>query len=132
LFLGTISTKPIKCRCASAIYLIKNGYGILMDSSEGSYGQLMDHFGSLEKVNEALLRTKVIFITHIHGDHQLGVLKLMWERDRLLTEEEVAAGNKLFVVVPLLMQKWMQLFINDQLEHPEMVELVLSQELNPE
>mmetsp|Transcript_10567 Transcript_10567/g.17729 ORF Transcript_10567/g.17729 Transcript_10567/m.17729 type:complete len:104 (+) Transcript_10567:949-1260(+) len=103
-----------------------------MDSSEGSYGQLMDHFGSLEKVNEALLRTKVIFITHIHGDHQLGVLKLMWERDRLLTEEEVAAGNKLFVVVPLLMQKWMQLFINDQLEHPEMVELVLSQELNPE
>ena len=40
-----------------------------MDSAEGSYGQLWDHFGTKKRVDEVLLKTRVIFITHIHGDH---------------------------------------------------------------
>ena len=38
LFLGTVSMKPTTYRAASAIYLFINGYGILMDCAEGSYG----------------------------------------------------------------------------------------------
>lgn len=40
-----------------------------MDSAEGSYGQLYDHFGSKELVDLAILKTRFVFITHIHGDH---------------------------------------------------------------
>ena len=41
-----------------------------MDCAEGSYGQIYDHFGGkIEMVNKVLLKTKIIFITHIHGDH---------------------------------------------------------------
>lgn len=58
-----------------------NGHGILMDSAEGSYGQLLDHFGSASVVDDVIMKTKIVFITHIHGDHQLGILKLMQERD---------------------------------------------------
>jgi ribonuclease Z len=56
-----------------------------MDSAEGSYGQLWDHFGNKKAVDNVLLKTRVIFITHIHGDHQLGILKMMQERDILLS-----------------------------------------------
>ena len=36
-FLGTVSMKPSQYRNASAIYMLINGYGILMDCAEGSY-----------------------------------------------------------------------------------------------
>jgi ribonuclease BN (tRNA processing enzyme) len=61
--------KPTMYRSASAIYLFVNGYGILLDCAEGSYGQLYDHFGTKEKVDEVLAQLRVAFITHLHGDH---------------------------------------------------------------
>ena len=69
LFLGTISMKPTASRSASWIYMnfnpntefealsgirtdFKNSYGIMLDCSEGSYGQLYDHFeGIFELLN---------------------------------------------------------------------------------
>ena len=53
----------------------------MMDCGEGTYGQLYDHFDSKEKVDWALLKIRALFITHIHGDHQLGILKVVYERD---------------------------------------------------
>ena len=69
LFLGTISMKPTMYRSASAIYLSIKDHALLMDCAEGSYGQLYDHYQDIDKVNEAILKLKVVFITHIHGDH---------------------------------------------------------------
>lgn len=70
LFLGTVSMKPSQFRGPSAIYFFRKGHCILMDSAEGSYAQLLDHFGGQEDiVNDVILKTRIIFITHIHGDH---------------------------------------------------------------
>lgn len=132
LFLGTQSMKPTQYRGASAIYVMLKGQGILMDCAEGSYGQLMDHFGGdTQLVSDLLLKTRVVFITHIHGDHQLGVLKIMHERDSLhgdMPDE----SQKLYVVTPSPMMKWMELFVSDSLKHPDMVVLVPSKSFNPE
>lgn len=57
-----------------------------MDCGEGAYAQIYDHFGIKSVVDEVVLKTRIVFITHIHGDHQLGILKLMSERDKLLAE----------------------------------------------
>lgn len=80
--------KPSQYRNASAIYMLINGHGILMDCAEGSYQQLSDHFRDQNLVNEILLKTRVVFITHLHGDHQLGILKLLQERDKLLEKDD--------------------------------------------
>lgn len=50
---------------------------------------------------------RVVFITHIHGDHQLGVLKIMSERDKIASAE----SGKLFVVAPTTMLDWLRLFV---------------------
>jgi ribonuclease BN (tRNA processing enzyme) len=124
--------KPTSYRGASAIFFMMKNQGILMDSAEGSYGQLLDHFGGdKEKVSDILLKTRCVFITHIHGDHQLGVLKIMYERD-LLHSHNKNPNNKLYVVTPTPMMEWMKLFVSDSLDHPEMVVLVPSKNLNPE
>ena len=92
--------------------------------------QIWDHFGSKEYVDKVLLKTKVAFITHIHGDHQLGILKIMYERDQIL--EKFDENEKLYVVTPTPMMSWMELFVKDSLRFPEMVVLVPSKNLNPE
>ncbi len=76
--------RPMQMRGASAIYYFGKNGALLMDSAEGTYGQLWDHFGEKSKVDEVLFKTRVMFITHIHGDHQLGILKMIYERDSLL------------------------------------------------
>ena len=57
-----------------------------------------------------LLKTRVIFITHIHGDHQLGILKMMQERDLILFHMVEEQRTELFVVVPFPMMEWMQTY----------------------
>lgn len=54
----------------------------------------------------------------------------MLERDRLI--EKVDPENKLYIVVPRIMMKWMEIFRQDSLRYPEMVELVPSNSVNPE
>ena len=71
----------------------------------------------------------MIFITHIHGDHQLGILKMMQERDQLLT----LAPNKtaMYIVVPTPMMAWMEHY-HSQLDNQQYTVLVPSTALNPE
>ena len=101
-----------------------------MDSAEGSYGQLFDHFGSKEKVDEIIRKTNFVFITHMHGDHQFGILKIIYERDQLTTEFN--DDDKMYVIVPSTMMTWLQLFVDDSLNWPDMVVLIPSKNLNPE
>lgn len=104
--------RPGIYRGASAIFYVNNQRGILMDCAEGSYGQLCDHFLSPEKINDAILKTKVIFITHIHGDHQLGMLKILQERDNLMKQPDNHAFGKIYVVVPTPMFEYVQMFVD--------------------
>ena len=46
--------------------------------------------------------------------------------------DELNPQDKLYVVTPSPMMKWMQLYVQDSLKHPEMVMLVPSENLNPE
>ena len=69
--------KPTLYRNPSAIYFFNKESALLMDCAEGSYGQIFDHFGSKEKVDRVLLKTWVIYITHLHEDHHSGLLKIM-------------------------------------------------------
>ena len=101
-----------------------------MDCAEGSYTQLWDHFNCKKRVDEIIRRTNFVFITHIHGDHQLGILKIMYERDQLLDDYD--ENDKLYVITPTLMLTWVQEFVQDSLKRPEMVVLIPSCDLNPE
>ena len=129
-FLGTISMKPTQYRSASAIYVFIKGLGIMMDCAEGSYGQIYDHFQTLDKINNAILKLRVIFITHIHGDHQLGIVKIMSEREKLFSQIDL--DNKLYVVIPTPMLEFIDHIRTSYLKYPEMVVIVPSNDLNPE
>ncbi len=70
VFLGTGASIPTESRNSSAIVLLREGEILLFDCGEGTQRQMIRaHIGFRRKMK--------IFITHMHGDHTLGLLGLI-------------------------------------------------------
>ena len=109
-FLGTSSMKPGKFRNVSSILIenkIKNEKKyILFDCGEGTYQQIIEKFG-FQFAENILLNIRLIAISHKHGDHMLGLLKILKEIDKLLIIGKNQNQNKIlneksyiYVIVP--------------------------------
>ena len=97
-FLGTTSMKPCKYRNVTSI-LIENKVQnlkkyILFDCGEGTYQQMIEKFG-FQLTDNILLNIRLIAISHKHGDHMLGLIKILKEIDKLLIIEKNENENKI-------------------------------------
>ncbi|MDE1832873.1 MAG: ribonuclease Z [Candidatus Micrarchaeota archaeon] len=70
VFLGTSGSTPTKERSLSSVALEREGEVFLFDCGEGTQRQMMINSLSISKV-------RAIFLSHIHGDHTLGVAGLV-------------------------------------------------------
>ncbi|KAI0372022.1 hypothetical protein BV20DRAFT_964716 [Pilatotrama ljubarskyi] len=83
--LGTGSAVPTKLRNVSGTLIQIPGRGtILLDCGEGTWGQLARSFGDdparTSGVWQVLRDIKCIFLSHMHGDHHMGVSKILQMR----------------------------------------------------
>jgi len=69
VFLGTAGATPTVDRGSPAILIVRGGERILVDCGEGTQRQLMRSVG--------LARLGTILLTHLHGDHYLGLPGLL-------------------------------------------------------
>ncbi|KAJ7573869.1 hypothetical protein C8J56DRAFT_1173192 [Mycena floridula] len=86
--LGTGSALPTKYRNVSSTLIQIPNYGnILLDAGEGTWGQLSRHFGvDTDRPNnvwDVLRNLKCIYLSHIHGDHHMGVAQILSKRRQL-------------------------------------------------
>ena len=127
-FLGTSSMKPGKFRNVSAI-LIQNIVNtqqkyILFDCGEGTFQQIYEKFGK-EITSQILLNINLIAISHKHGDHMLGLMKLMKEIDKLLIgmnlDKKKIINEKIFIyiIVPLTIIDFVKSSIELDIEYKE-------------
>ncbi|KAG1876634.1 hypothetical protein DFJ58DRAFT_865981 [Suillus subalutaceus] len=80
--LGTGSAIPSKYRNVSGTLVCIPGAGyILLDAGEGTWGQLSRNYGTA--VWDVLRGLKCIFISHIHGDHHIGLAKILAMRQHV-------------------------------------------------
>ncbi|KAJ7065274.1 hypothetical protein C8F01DRAFT_737448 [Mycena amicta] len=80
--LGTASAVPTSSRnVSSTLIRIPSRGSILLDAGEGTWGQLARHFGP--EVDDVLRDLRCIFVSHIHGDHHMGVAKILLKRRQL-------------------------------------------------
>ena len=117
--LGTNSAMPSKYRngdskCLSApdhahvllvsatlIHIPNYGY-VLLDAGEGTWGQLARKFGddltSISNVWQVLRELKCVFISHMHGDHHIGLAKLLAMRQRVSVRTRDIQSSELNVM----------------------------------
>ncbi|GAB1522242.1 hypothetical protein RhiTH_005356 [Rhizoctonia solani] len=86
--LGTGSALPSKYRNVISTVIQMPNYGsIILDCGENTWGQMCRRFGIDETAPEnaysVLADVKCIFVSHIHGDHHMGLLKLLTTRRAL-------------------------------------------------
>ena len=137
-FLGTISMKPGSHRNVSSILVsIKNNNlnYLLLDCGEGTYQQIYSHY-SENKCNEIIKNLNVVFITHKHGDHMLGLPKILKEKDNILNclksnkKSICLLDNILYLILPKNTIEWFQNLIKT-LDNSDYFKIIDCQSLNP-
>ena len=73
--IGVEKERSHLCLVSGILAILEKGT-IIMDSGEGSYGQLYRMLGP-DGMQEQLQRTKAIFISHMHADHHLGTIQIL-------------------------------------------------------
>ncbi|KAG6909380.1 hypothetical protein DXG01_000823 [Tephrocybe rancida] len=86
--LGTGSAVPSKYRNVSSTLIQVPEWGnILLDSGEGTWGQLVRQFGlddaTPNNVWDMLRNLKCIYVSHVHGDHHMGLAQILAKRRQL-------------------------------------------------
>lgn len=104
-----------------------------MDSAEGSYTQIYDHFGDQESVDKIIGKIRLFYITHLHGDHCFGMWKLIQERDRVMHKRSPDERTKLYVTIPDCILGCLTYYkTQNYLKHPELLEIMPCSLFNPE
>jgi len=83
LFLGTGSSIPCIHRNVSGIYItMRNNNSLFLDCGEGSLGQLARATDN-NAIDDRILSLSMIYISHPHADHHLGLLQVLAKKKRL-------------------------------------------------
>lgn len=111
VFLGTAGAIPGKYRNVSGIYLHLFGRGgMILDCGEGTWGQLTRAYG-LEQARAILKSLSIIYVSHIHADHHLGLLTLLHEREACVSSSDPnSASSRLVVIGPTSLGNWLDAY----------------------
>ena len=87
---------------------------------------------TMEEVARVLLELRVIFLTHLHADHHLGSVRILYERDLLMRKLPAHARTPIYVCLPFPVREWLQRRVEDHCAFPELVLYLNHEETNPE
>ncbi|KEG04723.1 ribonuclease Z [Plasmodium vinckei vinckei] len=105
-FLGTGCSIPSAFRNVSGIILnIQKDFSVILDFGEGSLYQLYWISKSWVQFTESIKSIKVIFISHAHADHHVGIYYFLYIRKILFPHL-----NPPLILIPKTLKNWMNLF----------------------
>ena len=109
--LGSSSQKPCIHRNVSAILIEVNDSYLILDSGEGTFQQLAHLYNTKHKsLQEILSKIRLIYITHKHGDHFIGILTLL---TKIYESREQLGLNgkeeyKTYIICPRTLKQWIE------------------------
>ena len=108
-FFGTGSCIPNKTRNTSAILVeLEPERFMLLDCGEGTYGQICRFYGP-ERAREVLCRLEIVYISHLHADHHIGLIGLLLGREKALKEANLPA-SQVQLIAPYQINYWLKTY----------------------
>eukprot|EP00842_Homolaphlyctis_polyrhiza_P002445 jgi/Hompol1/3200/HPOL_003161-RA len=105
--LGTGSAIPGKYRNVSSTVIETPTGTIILDSGEGTLGQLFRRYGAegQQRILESLV---FVFISHMHADHHIGIISVLTEWNKVSSKLITAdSGKKIVLVGPSQIWVWL-------------------------
>lgn len=125
VFLGTGSAMPAKYRNVSGFFMQFGGDGfdgnIMLDTGEGSLAQMIRRFG-VESVNEKLKQMRMVWISHIHADHHVGLPHILTYRAELFRRDGVEPPT-IPVVGPRSLRRFLDFYGDLERLHCDFIDL---------
>ena len=87
------------------------GFGsFLFDTGEGTFGQLYRRFGLARLEQVISQELKLIFISHLHADHHMGLIQILVWRDRWRKTQTngLQRVRSLTIVGPRMLGLWLE------------------------
>jgi len=81
---------------------------MILDCGEGTYGQLVRFFGK-DEVDDVLIKTKAIYVSHLHADHHLGLINILQNREQAFNRHKLPF-TPVFLIAPHQIQSWLYLY----------------------
>eukprot|EP00794_Sanderia_malayensis_P008752 gene8751-9687_t len=108
VFLGTGSSIPSKYRNVSSILVHTSpNSNVLLDCGEGTYGQIVNHYGS-KAAEDIIKRLHFIFVSHMHADHHLGVIRILKIHKSLFKKDSGGKYTPPLIAGPKKFSEWLQ------------------------
>jgi ribonuclease Z len=101
----------------SSIYLHLASGGVIMDAGEGTYDQLLQRYGRAD-IDRIIRGLRLCFISHMHGDHLIGLVSLLLHRTELdlqrladtVDTTKDADKDKIVLVAPLDVHRMLEAY----------------------
>lgn len=101
--LGTGSCIPNKTRNVSSNLIhISPETCFILDCGEGTLGQIVRFYGRDES-DEILKKLKLIYISHLHADHHLGLINVLNRRRKV-------TNDKVLILAPIQFNSWLSFY----------------------
>lgn len=78
---------------------------MIMDCAEGTYNQIVRHFG-VDEADRILAFTKAIYISHLHPDHHMGAIYLLKKRIQAVNKLN-SPHKKVYLLAPAQIAYWL-------------------------
>lgn len=101
---------------------------VLLDSGEGTYGQLIRHFGVAGAEN-VLSDLKAIYVSHLHADHHIGLIGVLSARQKMRKDRLLKIDQPIYLLAPVQIMTWLNFYHRRFTELNEEFQIVSNSDL---
>jgi len=115
------------CESVKIKFCFSENECVLLDLGEGTYGQLVRHFG-VAGAEKVLSDLKAIYVSHLHADHHIGLIGILSVRQKMRINK-LPKLDPVYLLAPVQIMTWLNFYHRRFTELNEEFQIVSNSDL---